>query len=181
MAIARPPLISAEEFLRLPDDGRKYELVNGEIREVPAGMRHDEYGARVIYLLYPHARGKGALCGSTAGYRMRSGNIRSPDASFTRSERLPGGRSPEGFGDGAPDLCVEIISATEDRAEASRKVSEYFEAGAEQVWHLFPVSRSAVVFTAPEKSITLLEDATITGGDILSDFRCRVGELFDIG
>src|SRR2546421_13009404 len=114
MAITRPRM-TEEEFLRLPDDGRKYELVNGEAMEVTAGMRHDEYGARVIFLLFPSARGRGALCGSQAGYRMTDGNIRSPDVSFTLKERFPEGRSPEGFADFAPDLCIEVISDSESR------------------------------------------------------------------
>ena len=41
MAIVKPRM-TEEEFMRMPDDGRKYELVDGEIREVPASVRHDE-------------------------------------------------------------------------------------------------------------------------------------------
>jgi hypothetical protein len=40
--------LTEEEFLRLPDDGRKYELVEGEAREVPAGVLHDAIVARII-------------------------------------------------------------------------------------------------------------------------------------
>src|ERR1051326_6789552 len=108
MAITKTRM-TEEEFMRLPENGRKYELVDGEAKEVPAGMRHDEYGAHLCFLLYPYTRGRGALCGSQAGFRMASGNVRVPDVSFTRKERLPDGRAPEGFGDAAPDLCIEII------------------------------------------------------------------------
>ncbi len=177
MAIARPR-ITEEEFLRLPDDGRKYELVDGEVKEVPAGVRHDELAAFVIFRLMPFTRGRGALCSSQAGYRMRDGNIRSPDVSFTLKERLPGGRSPEGFGPFAPDLCIEIISPSEDREEMARKVREYFEAGAQQVWHLYPETQSAVLFTSPLETHRLSAEDELDGGDLLPGFRCRVADLY---
>jgi Uma2 family endonuclease len=177
MTIARPRM-TEEEFMRLPDDGRKYELVDGEVKEAPTGVRHDEIAMRIGVLLYPFTRGRGALCSSQAGYRMRGGNIRSPDVSFTLRERLPGGRSPEGFGPFAPDLCIGIISPSEDREEMARKVREYFEAGAQQVWHLYPETQSAVIFTSPLETRPLSAGDQLDGGDLLPGFRCRVADLY---
>jgi Uma2 family endonuclease len=177
MAIARPR-ITEEEFMRLPHDGRKYELVDGEVIAVPAGMRHDEYGARMIFLLYPYTRGRGALCGSQAGFRMADGNIRAPDVSFTRRERLPDGKSPEGFGDAAPDLCIEIVSPSEEMADMERKLREYFAAGAKQVWHMFPESQTVRVFTSPTEFTTCGPQDEIDGGDLLPGFHGRVADLF---
>lgn len=185
MAIARPtpsfrqPL-TEEEFLHLPDDGRKYELVDGEAKIVPATVRHDEIGARVIFLFYPYTRGRGALCSSQAGFRMQGGNIRCPDVSFTRKERLPEGKAPEGFGDGAPDLCVEILSSSEEAAEIQRKLDEYFASGATQVWHLFPASQTARVYTSPTAYADFASDQELEGGDLLPGFRCVVADLFAV-
>lgn len=180
MAITRPR-ITEEEFLRLPDDGRKYELVDGEVKEVPAGHRHDAIGANIIVLLGPSARGKGFLAGSQAGFRMNNGNIRSPDVSFTSRSRLPAGQPSEGFEQGAPDLAIEIISPFEDRQEAESKLREYFDSGARLVWHVFPDSRSVQVFMSPADSRVLTVEQEINGGDVLSGFRCIVSELFDLG
>jgi Uma2 family endonuclease len=183
MAITAPPAarrLTEDEFLRLPDDGRKYELVDGELKEVPAGYQHDVLVAFLITLLMPFARGRGFLAASSAGFRMTAGNVRSPDVSFARKERLPGGQPTKGFADLAPDLCIEIISPSEERADMERKVREYFASGAFQVWHLFPDARRVIVFRAPEDSATLEADDEITGGDILPGFACRVADLFEI-
>jgi Uma2 family endonuclease len=177
LAVARSR-ITEEEFLRLPDDGRKYELVNGEVKEVPAGVRHDEYVARLCFLLYPFTRGKGALCGSQAGFRMANGNVRAPDVSFTRKERLPDGIAPQGFGDFAPDLCIEIISPSEDREEMAQKLREYFASGARMVWHMRPEMQTLQVFTSPTEFTTLTAEQEIDGGDLLPTFRCSITELF---
>lgn len=180
MAVARPRM-TEEEFLRLPDDGRKYELVDGEIREVPATFEYDAIGGNIIALLMPAARGRGVLASSQAGFRMTNGNIRCPDVSFTQKSRLPDGKPNKGFGDAAPDLCIEIISPSEDRKDIQRKIREYFDAGAELVWHLFPETREAIVYTSPTQSKTLAPEDEIDAGDLLPGFRCTVGDLFDVG
>jgi Uma2 family endonuclease len=170
--------MTEEEFLRLPDDGRKYELVDGEPKEVPAGHKHDAIGFNVGFLLKPHARGRGILAGSQAGFRMQNGNIRSPDVSFTLKSRLVDGQPSDGFENLAPDLCIEIISPSEEREEMMRKVREYFGAGAQFVWHLFPEPKTARVYTSPEAFTDYGSEDEIEGGDLLPGFRCRVADLF---
>jgi hypothetical protein len=43
--------LTEAEFMRLPDDGRKYELVDGEAKEVPTSFLHGVIGMRVAMLL----------------------------------------------------------------------------------------------------------------------------------
>lgn len=180
MAIARARM-TEDEFLRLPDDGRKYELVDGERKEVPANVEHDGIGANIIALLMPYTRRRGILCSSQAGFRMTSGNIRCPDVSFTLKERLPDGKAPRSFGDFAPDLCIEIISPTEDPQDMMRKVREYFASNAQQVWHLYPETQRVIVYQSPTSRAIYEADAELDGGNLLPGFRCRVADLFDVG
>jgi hypothetical protein len=42
----RPPATEAD-LLRMPNDGYKYELVDGEIRMSPGGARHGQVGVRL--------------------------------------------------------------------------------------------------------------------------------------
>ena len=179
MAVAKARM-SEQEFIRLPDDGRKYELVNGEPRTVPTGVEHDAIGANLVLLLGPYVKGRGYMTISGAGFRMSNGNIRCPDVSFTRKDRLPDGRPPKGFGGAAPDLAVEIISPSENAADSDAKVQEYFESGARQVWHLLPETNRVVVYTSPSDIRAYGMEDEIDGGDLLPGFRCRVAELFDI-
>ncbi len=172
--------LTEEEFLRLPDDGRKYELVQGEVKEVPVGHRHDILGAQLIVRLVPATNKRGYVAGSQAGFRMANGNVRSPDVSYMLKERLAGGHPSEGFADGAPDLAVEIVSPNESTSELLQKVGEYFESGAKQVWLLFPETQTVKVYTAPFEVQTLHADDELTGGALLPDFRCKVRELFEL-
>ena len=183
MAIATPIKITKrymteEEFLRLPDDGRKYELVGGEAKVVPAGFEHDIIGATVIALLRPHAKGRGFIAGSQAGFRMTSHNVRCPDVSFTLKSRLPDGKPGKGFGEEAPDLCIEVISPSEEQAEIDQKVREYFASGAQQVWQMYPETQTIYVFTALTKSQVYGPQDMIDAGSLLPGFRCLVSDLF---
>ena len=179
MAVAQARM-TEEEFMRLPDDGRKWELVDGEAREVPAGHEHGVLVINIGALLKPFARGIGFVSGSQAGFRMTNGNVRAPDVSFTRKERLPGGRPAKGFEGVAPDLAIEIISPSEEAAEMARKVREYFAAGASQVWHLFPETEQVVIFTAPTQSRTYGGDNEVDAGGLLPGFSCRAADLFSL-
>jgi len=173
------PWLSEEEFLALPDDGRKYELVDGEAQEVPTGAKHGDLAITLILLLAGIGRRLGRIFDSSTGFRMAGGNIRSPDVSYVRRDRFPEGEPPIGFVDGAPDLAIEIISLSEDRRDMARKVREYFTAGAEQVWQVFPEMRQVVVFTAPDESRVLGESDVLEAPDILPGFSFRVSEIFE--
>lgn len=168
------------EFMRLPDDGHKYELVDGEPKEVPTSFPHDLIAAVVHLAIAPFAKGIGYITLGQTGYRMVSGNIRCPDIGFTLKTRFPDGVLPQGFGDFAPDLCIEIISPSEERADMERKVREYFAAGASIVWQMFPEAQRIVVFTSPEIETVYASDDVIDAGTLLPGFRCLVADLFQI-
>jgi Uma2 family endonuclease len=109
---------------------------------------------------------------------MAQGNIRSPDVSVMRTERLPDGKAPEGFVDGAPDLAVEVVSPSETMSALLTKMGEYFESGAQEVWLLFPERKQVHRYRAELVVEVLNEDDTLNGAPLLPDFTVRVGDLF---
>lgn len=166
------------DLLSLPDDGRKYELVNGRLVEVPTGGRHGKISGEVFgrfYMARPHYV---TLYESSTGFRMVGGNIRSPDVSVMRNERLPEGKSPIGFIDGAPDLAVEVISPSEKPTDILEKISEYFESGSQEVWLLFPERKQVHRYKANLEVEVLNENDILKGEPILPGFEVRVGDLF---
>jgi len=171
--------LTEAEFVRLPDDGRKYELVDGEAKEAPTSLKHDVIGMRLAFSLMPHLSDKAYFTGAQAGYRTASGNIRVPDVGVILKQSLPDGKLPDGFGDRAPDLAIEIVSPTEDMPDLLRKVGEYFESGAQEVWLLFPETQRVVRYTAPFEA-TILHAADELSTPLAPDFRVRVRDLFAV-
>jgi Uma2 family endonuclease len=171
------PVITDQDLLRLPKDGRKYELVDGEIRVSPAGARHGQIIVRLTVRLgtFVAETGLGVVFDSSTGYRLPGGNVRSPDASFVAAKRLP--RVPEGFLEQAPDLAVEVLSPDDSPREVLDKVGEYLAAGVQLVWVIDPRAGRAVSYRSLTDVREIGPDGTLDGGELLPGFRCPLADL----
>jgi Uma2 family endonuclease len=172
--------LSDRELMRLPRDGRKYEWVDGGVKVSPAGARHGEVAVRLTAILFAFVDRKdaGTVFESSTGFRLSSGNVRSPDVSFVSRRRLPRGKSPEGFFEGPPDLAVEILSPEDRERDVLDKVGEYLTAGTRLVWVIDPGSRSAAVYRSLTDVRHLSAREYLDGEDTLPGLRCKLGRVF---
>jgi hypothetical protein len=88
------------ELLQMPQDGRKYELVDGEIRASPGGTRHGLITVALAsrLLAYADRSRLGYVFDSRTGFRLPKGNVRSPDVSFVARGGFPGEVIPVPYG-----------------------------------------------------------------------------------
>jgi Uma2 family endonuclease len=173
--------VATEDDLRaMPEDGQKYELVDGEIRVSPAGGRHGFVAMNVGMLLaaFVKQRRLGYVMGADAGFRLPSKNIRSPDASFVAAGRFPNDTPPDDWGSLAPDLAVEVLSPGDRPRYVMDKVGEYLEAGVRLVWVIDPKKERAVVYRSLSDVRELGPDDSLTGEDVLPGFSCRLRDIF---
>lgn len=177
----RQTKVTLDEFKRLRHEGYKAELVNGEVKMSPAGLRHEQIGANLITLLRTFLKQNplGRVYGSSAGYTLPSGDVRSPDVSFVLTARLPGGKSPVDYADFPPDLAVEILSPHDRVRDLNDKLAEYFDFGVKLVWVVDPDRQTVTVYRSWAEAHTLRADEVLDGGDVLPGFACRVGEIFE--
>lgn len=177
--MATSPTASEADLRAAPRDGRKRELVDGEIRVSPAGFRHEEIALRLMLRLAPHVleRGLGKVVGSSAGFRLPNGNVRSPDVSFVAAGRFPGDRSPETFADLAPDLAVEIVSPDDRPRDLLDKVGESLEAGVRLVWVVDPRRGAATVYRSLTDVRSLDRGGSLDGGDVVPGFTMPLSDL----
>jgi Uma2 family endonuclease len=168
-----------EDLLNTPSDG-KYELVDGRIVAMsPAGKPHGSVCVNLLLELgaFVKDRRLGKVYESSTGFRLKGGNVRVPDVSFEATGRPRGDMG--GFGDGAPDLAVEVLSPTDRARQVLDKVGEYLEAGVRLVWVIDPERRSAVVYRSLAEVRKLGADEFLEGEDVVPGFRCRLADLFD--
>lgn len=177
--------ITDVELLRLPRDGRKRELVDGEVRVSPAGGRHGQLCVELVARIHAHVRERrlGVVFDSSTGFRLagrKAGqqDVRSPDVSFVAAFRLPGDRAPAGFVELAPDLAVEVLSPDDRRREVLEKVGEFLDAGTRLVWVLDPELRTAAVYRSLTDIRRLSEIDCLDGEDVLPGFGCVLGDIF---
>jgi Uma2 family endonuclease len=184
MSTVAQKLITAEEFMRMPDpaDGSKQELVRGEvITKPPPHFKHGFRQANTVSLLHAWARSsqKGRVTPESGVITEREPDtVRGPDVAFWSAERSPLSIVPDGYPDVAADLIVEIISATKRLARIIDKMREYFEAGVRMVWIVYSEDHTVRVYRSLDEGKILHSSATLSGEDVLPGFTCKVAELF---
>ena len=182
-AQVRTRSVSAEELLRMPDDGFRYELVRGELRKMsPAGRRHGRIAHEVGRLLGNHvtAHALGAVYAAETGYRLAKDpdTVRAPDASFVRQEREEAMEEIEGYLPGAPDLAVEVISPSDSYSEVAEKVMEWLDAGTRMVVVVDPRKRTLTLYRSRDEIRVLTEADVLDGADVVPGWRVAVKDLF---
>ena len=177
-ATARPPATEAD-LLQTPSDGRKYELVDGEIRVSPAGTRHGQVILSLTLRIAPfvNRHGLGHVFESSTGFRLPGGNVRSPDVSFVRTGRFENERPPDDFPNLAPDLVVEVLSPGDSPRHVMDKVGEYLQAGTRLVWVIDPKRERAAVYRSLTAVRELRPDDALDGEDVVPGFSVPLAEL----
>jgi Uma2 family endonuclease len=162
-------------------ENRWCELVDGVLVEKPMGLRESLLamwlGAQLIEFVRP--RNLGLVSGESGTLKLFGDLVRIPDVAFISWDRIPGKCVPtEPIPALVPDLAVEVLSASNTKAEMTRKLGEYFSAGVRLVWLIDPEARTVVVHTAQDQATTLLENDRLDGNPVLPGFSVSLRDLF---
>ncbi len=180
---APPPRTATEaDVLRIyNDESRLCELVDGILVEKDAAYEESVIAGRLLTALniFVIARKLGLVTGEAGMIAIAPRLVRIPDVAFVSRKRLQAGKIPtQHIPRLGPNLAVEVISRGNTDDEMRTKLDEYFQAGVELVWLIFPRLRTVEVFTSRESSVTLKVSQTLTGGEVLPGFRVKVRTLF---
>jgi Uma2 family endonuclease len=184
MAATATQLITAEEFMRMPnpEDGSRQELVRGKVITMPSPFwNHGKIAGNIYFQIRTYLRenpiGQVVVEGGVITQRDPD-TVRGPDVSFMSNKRLPPGQTIEGYAEGAPDLCVEVLSKANTPAKIDKKLVEYFGGGSKLVWIVDPKGKTVRVHRSPKRSRLVKVDETLDGGDVLPGFTCAVADFF---
>lgn len=169
-----------QDLLNTPEDGRKYELVDGEIVVSPRGMRHSEVALKIAGLIWHFLETNpvGKVYSSDVGIALPNGNVRSPDVTYVSLEKLRGGVSPDTFGELIPDLAVEVLSPSDSLKELGRKIGEFLENGVPLVWLVDPAKQTVTVYRSLTDTQQLTIDDEIAAEPALPGFRVPIRRFF---
>lgn len=171
-------LMTADELLRAPDDGYRYELVRGELRKMsPSGLQHGDIAARIIASLFNHleATGLGRVYATDPGFKIERNpdTVRVPDVGFLRRERVV---DTQKFFEGAPDVAFEVISPTDTYTDVEEKTEEWLRGGARAVVVVNPRTKTVRVHRSGGAE-TLTDILAVE--DVIPGWRMPVSKLFD--
>jgi Uma2 family endonuclease len=177
-------LLTAEEFRRLPDDGRPKELKRGRLILVnqPA-PRHGQICGQVYYLLrrFLDDRPLGHLVSNDSGIitERDPDTVRGGDVAFYSYNRVPPGPLPQGYLTVVPELVFEVRSPGDRWGRILAKVSEYLEAGVNVVCVLDQMTERCHVYRSEEEIQVFLPDQDLTLPDVLPEFHVAVRRFFE--
>lgn len=172
------------DYARLPDDGNKYEVIDGEVLVTPAPTPwHQYYISNIQRRLHEYVTKQGlGVVLYDVDVLFATGNFLRPDLCFVRTE-LKHGIVKRGV-EVPPDLIVEVLSPTTSSIDMVKKPRRYGESGVPEYWVLDPekhcvwVWRFAQGATEPERVERVLtwlpagaaEPFTATVDDLLQSF-----------
>lgn len=181
----RLPIGSATEkdVIRLLDGDDKHicELIDGILVEKAMGWRETviavQCGRHIGNYLDEHDRG--IVFGTDGPVRLRRGRIRFPDTGFVSWDRITDDDYLEHpILDAVPNLTIEVISKGNTRREMELKLRDYFRAGVQLVWYIYPKTQSAVAYTSPTSKNEISIDGALDGGKVLPGFSLPLKKLF---
>jgi Uma2 family endonuclease len=161
MALTKPAgTWTYDDLFSLPDDGRRYEIIEGALYEMPAAnIDHATVIMNLIALLLPMV--------SSAGGRLFTAplDVFFPGADPVQPDLiaiLPGwqGTLPKRGIHGAPDLLIEVLSPSNRGHDLLTKRALYARAGVREYWIVDPEARTLEILTLDRDALHLAEVAS---------------------
>ncbi len=149
----------------------------------PTGWEGGFHDSQVIQQLgtWADRDGRGIAAGATPGFLFPDGAMRSPDASWIRSERFAtvSREKRKKFLPLVPDFVIEVRSESDSLAMLLEKMEQYRDNGVALGWlndprekrvHVYDASGGVVVLDAPE---------TVAGSGPVEGFVLEMGRIWN--
>ena len=147
MTTKKPKLrYTYDDYRELPDDGNRYEVIDGVLYMAPAPNKRHEIISRTLYfLIWPFVRdaGLGQVFDAPFDVIFHNEEFAQPDlffVSFDREDLLT-----ERGCEGAPDWTIEILSPSNTFHDRERKRRMYERHGVKEYWLVNPEMRTILV------------------------------------
>ena len=175
----KPQHIPFEAFLKKYGKGSigyKYEWNAGIVEKTTSMKQNELYIVNNLqerlYML--HLNKRGLLSQETEVWTSKT-QWRKPDIAYFSKEQIQTSAANQ---NNIPPFVIEVISTFDPINIVTNKVIEYFKAGVEVVWHIFPEQQMVYIFTSP-KLITVCEgDDICSAAPALPDFQMAAKDIF---
>ncbi len=175
--------VTAEQLTAIQEPGKRYELVQGELRMMsPAGHEHGRIAMRIGSLLEQHVRANqlGEVYAAETGFLLSRDpdTVRAPDLAFVSSKRLLQYTDIAGYLPLAPDLVAEVVSPNDTFTQVEEKAVSWLAAGTAMVLVVDPGTRTVRTYRSKDNIEVHYEKDELDASDVVKDWRLAVGQIF---
>ncbi|HID87659.1 MAG TPA: Uma2 family endonuclease [Anaerolineae bacterium] len=177
-----PVKLTYRDYLTWPDDGRRYELYEGELYMVPSPpVTHQRISGNLEALLrqFVLENRLGEIFDAPLDVVLAEDTFVQPDILFVSHERR--GIIGEQNISGAPDLVIEILSPATEERDRGIKLQLYCRHGVRECWLVDPEERTVEVLALSPEGYQVLGgysgDETVSS-QVLTGLRFAAREIF---
>ena len=177
---------TSRDLEALPDDGKRYEIIDGELyMSRQPHWYHQTLCGQLYALLQAWSKQTGAGRANLApGVLFADDEDVAPDVVWLSSGRLAAALRPDGKLHAAPELVIEVLSpgGLNERRDREAKLKLYSRRGVSEYWIVDWRTRSLEIYrrgaAALELHATLYEPDTLST-PLLPGFTCPLATLFE--
>jgi Uma2 family endonuclease len=161
-----PVRLTYADLRRLPDDGMRHELIDGEHYVTPAPRpQHQRVSFRISLQvgMYLEEHPLGRMYYAPLDVFLTDFDCVEPDLLYVSREREQR-QMTEDYLEGAPDLVVEILSPSTKRFDHGVKHRLYERFGVSEYWIVDPEKESVRVYRQEDDRLQLCEELLRQGG-----------------
>jgi Uma2 family endonuclease len=131
--------LNYDDFCLLPNDGKRYEIIDGELFVTPAPkILHQKAVSRLSasLLTFAEREGVGQVLVAPVDVVFSRFDVVEPDIVYVSKKRAS--VLTEKNVQGAPDLVIEVLSETTEKTDRTTKLKLYGRYGVQEYWIIDP-------------------------------------------
>ncbi|HET7437036.1 MAG TPA: Uma2 family endonuclease [Thermoanaerobaculia bacterium] len=171
--------LTYEDFLLLPEDGRRHEIIDGEHYVTPSpATKHQAISFNLTLALgnYTRASRLGRIFAAPYDVVLSASDIVEPDLVFVKFDRAH--IIAEAHIEGAPDLVIEILSPGTRKRDETIKRKLYERAGVFEYWLVDPESERITIYRNDGARFARVEVGAVITSLVLPGFELALADVF---
>ena len=179
-------IMTDDQFFDFCQLNRHFRIERNQIGDLfimsPTGSETEERNFNLNGQLWIWTKqdGTGVGFGSSGGFTLPNGAVRSPDAAWikrTKWEAIPADKRKK-FAPICPEFVVELRSENDSLSTLKEKMQEYIDNGTQLAWLIDRKQRKVFIYR-PNCAVAELDNPqTLTGEDILPGFVLDLSEIW---
>lgn len=176
-------LVTYDDYRHLPDDGKQYQIIGGELHMTPAPTTVHQ---RILFKLaqiiaaYVNENKSGEVLVAPVDVILSMTDVVQPDIIFVARERM-NIITKKNIVE-APDLVVEIISEHTETIDRKKKKQLYERHGVKEYWIVDPDAKTIEQYLLEGKTFmsksTAGQDETLTS-PLLKEYMVATNDVFN--